>query len=257
MTSQLKPPPQRSDEPRREGQLARATWIEVGLVTLSLIWLLLIGLEFVYGERPGLSAAIYSIWAIFVVDFLARLLMAPDKLDYLRANSLTALSLLLPALRVFRLLRLVRLSRITRLFKVLGSMNRAFRALGRTLANRGMPYVALLTTIIVLLGAAGFYAFEKPPHGSLDSYPDALWCVAMIMTTMGSDYWPVSPEGRILYFILALYAIAVFGYFTAALASFLIGTRTQDDEIASTLRQLNERLQELEMTNKGTRNADE
>ncbi len=40
---------------------------------------------------------------------------------------------------------------------------------------------------------------------------------------MGSDYWPRTPEGRILCLLLALYAFAVFGYVTATLASYFIG----------------------------------
>jgi voltage-gated potassium channel len=45
----------------------------------------------------------------------------------------------------------------------------------------------------------------------------------MIMTTMGSAYWPLSLEGRILCWLLSLYAFGVFGYLTAAIASFVIG----------------------------------
>ncbi|MGB3856939.1 MAG: hypothetical protein WBI12_11260 [Methanosarcina flavescens] len=45
----------------------------------------------------------------------------------------------------------------------------------------------------------------------------------MIMTTIGSAYWPVTPEGRILAFSLSVYAFSIFGYITAALASVLIG----------------------------------
>jgi voltage-gated potassium channel len=45
----------------------------------------------------------------------------------------------------------------------------------------------------------------------------------MIMTTMGSAYWPLTPEGRILCFLLALYAFGVLGYLTATIASLFIG----------------------------------
>jgi voltage-gated potassium channel len=34
----------------------------------------------------------------------------------------------------------------------------------------------------------------------------------MIMTTLGSEYWPRSPEGACSAWLLALYAFAVFGY---------------------------------------------
>jgi voltage-gated potassium channel len=50
------------------------------------------------------------------------------------------------------------------------------------------------------------------------------------MTTMGSEYWPQTPEGRVLCLILALYAFAVFGYVTATLATFFIGRDADDDE---------------------------
>ena len=46
---------------------------------------------------------------------------------------------------------------------------------------------------------------------------------AMIMTTMGSEYWPQTSEGRVLCFFLALYSFAMFGYVTATLATFFIG----------------------------------
>lgn len=45
----------------------------------------------------------------------------------------------------------------------------------------------------------------------------------MIITTMGSELWPKSPEGRFLCLILAIYAFAIFGYVTATVATFFIG----------------------------------
>ena len=44
----------------------------------------------------------------------------------------------------------------------------------------------------------------------------------MMLTTIGSDYFPQTAEGRVLCFILALYAFAVFGYITATLATFFV-----------------------------------
>lgn len=99
------------------------------------------------------------------------------------------------------------------------------KALGAAMQRRGFGYVAALTLVVTLAGAAGMYAFEKegPAGRSLGSYGAALWWTAMIMTTMGSDYWPQTAEGRILCLVLALYGFAVFGYVTATLATFFIG----------------------------------
>jgi voltage-gated potassium channel len=44
----------------------------------------------------------------------------------------------------------------------------------------------------------------------------------MLLTTMGSDYWPRTPEGRFLCLLLAVYAFTVFGYVTAAIAAYFV-----------------------------------
>ena len=73
------------------------------------------------------------------------------------------------------------------------------------------------------------YAFENENPEGLNSYGEALWWTAMVMTTLGSQYWPLTIEGRILCVFLALYAFAVFGYVTAALATFFVGRDADDD----------------------------
>ncbi len=76
------------------------------------------------------------------------------------------------------------------------------------------------------------YAFENntAEGGGLNNYGAALWWTAMLMTTMGSEYWPQTPEGRVLCFILSLYAFAVFGYVTATLATFFVGRDAENEE---------------------------
>ena len=44
----------------------------------------------------------------------------------------------------------------------------------------------------------------------------------MTLTTLGTDYFPKTSEGRFLCWLLAVYAFAVFGYITAMVASFLL-----------------------------------
>jgi len=61
-----------------------------------------------------------------------------------------------------------------------------------------------------------------PDPAGIHDYGTALWWTAMLMTTMGSAYWPQTGEGRILCVLLALYAFAVFGYVTATLATFFV-----------------------------------
>jgi voltage-gated potassium channel len=211
------------------------------MLVLSVAWLALFVVEFTRGLTPALEVVGWVIWAAFVLDFGVRLALAPDRGDYLKANWLTALSLLVPAVRVFRaarafrVLRAARATRGLRLVKVVGSFNRGMRALARSFRRRGFGYVVALTALVTLAGAAGMYAFERDvPDSPLDSYGAALWWTAMVMTTMGSDYFPRSAEGRALCVLLALFAFAVFGYVTATLATFFVGrdAAAPDAEVA-------------------------
>ena len=200
--------------------------LDFPLILLSILWLILIVVEFVYGLSLRLQTVVTVIWGIFIADFFIELYIAPKKKVYLKENWLVALALFLPALRILRLFSGFRVLRVTifvrslNLARILSSFNRSIRTVRQAMRQRGLEYVLLLTTFITVIGAAGMYSFERP---GLNSYGDAFWWTAMIMTTIGSDYWPKTAEGRILAFLLSVYAFAIFGYITAALASLLIG----------------------------------
>lgn len=208
-------------------------WLEPLMVLLGLAWLTLVVVEFVSGLTPWMQALSDLIWAAFIVEFLVRFSVAPRKGPFLARNWLTLISLALPALRVLRFARALRLLRATRglrLVRLLTSMNRGLRSLGRAMQRRGAGYVGALTVVIAFAGAAGMLLFEgRAPQGAFASYGEALWWTAMLLTTLGSDYWPHTTEGRILSLLLSIYAVGVFGYLAASLASFFIGREARED----------------------------
>lgn len=210
--------------------------LELPMLILAFVWLALLVVELIRGENLLFEIVGTIIWAIFILDFTVEFILAPLKGAYLKRNWLTALSLLVPALRLFRVLRAFRLlgvarvGRSLRLLRVVSSLNRGMRALGSSLSRRGFGYVIALTVLVLFTGAAGMYAFENDVAGGIESYGEALWWTAMVLTTMGSQYWPETVEGRVLCIFLALYAFAVFGYVTAALATFFIGRDAESEE---------------------------
>jgi voltage-gated potassium channel len=232
-------------------------WLETPMLVLGFVWLALLVIELIWGLSPLLEGVGTVIWIVFLVDFGVKFTLAPRKTDYLKSNWITVIALLLPALRVFRVVRVFRVLRAARaarglrLVRVLSSLNRGMRALGSTMGRRGFGYVVALTFVVTLAGAAGIFAFESdnPSGPRLGSYGAALWWTAMLMTTLGSDYWPQTPEGRILCFLLALYAFTIFGYVTATLATFFLDRDAEsgDAEIAgqSTITSLHEEIQAL------------
>lgn len=232
----LPEPPIQASAQIRDGdesqRLARRveTALELPMIVLGLVWLGLVIAELVTVLPSWLEHVGTAIWAVFVADFALRLSLAPDRSTYLRKNWLTAIALVVPALRVFRVARVLRIMRATRAvrgvraIRLVTTFNRARRSIHALLAgHHALGYVVGLTIVVILLGAAGLYTFEE----QFDSYPFALWWTAMLIMTMGTEGWPVSAEGRILSLLLALYGFAVFGYITASLASWFVGREAQ------------------------------
>jgi voltage-gated potassium channel len=207
-------------------------------VALSGVWIVLLVVELAGGGLPrSLDVLVWLIWGLFIAEFAIGLIIAPDRLLYVRRRWLTALSLLLPAFRIlrvataFRVFRAARLVRSVGLLRIATSVNRGLGALGRTARRRGVPYVIAATAIVIAVGAAGMAWFESPAAraeldpvdgtASFADYGDALWWTAYTMTT-GAPSQPATAEGRLLGWLLSLYGLAIFGYLTATLASHFV-----------------------------------
>ena len=217
------------EEPDRLSALEQLDdWLQTPMLVLSFVWLAFVIVELVWGSSRLLEVFGTAIWMIFLIEFAVRVALAPRKLEFLKANWLSLLALLAPAfrlLRAFRVLRFARATRGLRLVRIVSTANRGMNALRASLGRRGLGYVLALTVFVALLGAGGMLAFESASEveNGLTGYGEALWWTGMLLTTMGSQYWPQTGEGRFLCFLLSLYGFAVFGYITASFASFFVG----------------------------------
>lgn len=210
-------------------------WLRTPMLLLSLAWLVIVVIELTSGTGDLIAMIGTAIWILFILEFLLRFALAPEKIPFLRSNWLTVIALIVPALRLFRafaLFRAARALRGLRLVKIVGTANRSMNALRSTLKRRQFGYVAGLTLLVLLLGAAGMLNFEpeREVAGGFTSYGDALWWTGMLIASIGTDFWPASLEGRTLSALLALYGLAVFGYITATFASFFIGSDLRPDK---------------------------
>ena len=236
MTDQAPGPadPQALETERRQLLVQLEELLERPMTLLALAWLVLVVVDLTSGLSPFLEATSNAIWALFAVHFVLEFTIAPAKLQYLRRNWLTAVSLVLPALRVVRIARVARALRAVRgarLVRVVSSANRGVRTLGRVMGRRGLGYVVAITLLVNLLGAAGMLAFERDVAGSsIDGFASALWWTAMTLTTMGSDYFPRTGEGRLLALLLAVYGFAIFGYVTASIASLFVARDAEEED---------------------------
>jgi voltage-gated potassium channel len=208
-------------------------WLRTPMLVLSLLWLVIVLVELTTDTNDLIATIGTVIWTVFIAEFLVRFALAPQKVAFLKSNWLTLIALVVPALRLFRafaVLRAARLLRGVRLVRIVGTANRSMNALRATLRRRQFGYVAGLTLLILLLGSAGMLSFEPADEvkGGFTSYGHALWWTGMLIASLGTDFWPATTEGRVLSALLALYGLAVFGYITAAFASFFIGRDAEE-----------------------------
>jgi voltage-gated potassium channel len=204
------------------------------LTALAFVFLALLLIEFTANLSPAesrwVSLAGWIIWAIFTADFVGRFAFADAKLDFLRANWLSALAVLLPAFRVFRIFETVRAIRSLRLIRAVAGTNRGARALRRIGGFAGVGYVLVLTILVIVLGAGGIAWLERgQPRATITSFWDGLWWAATTVIQQGSQQAPVTPEGRVLAVLLMIYSLGITGYVAGALATLLIGRRRQQN----------------------------
>lgn len=232
--------------------------LEVPMIFLGFVWMVLLVVELVWGLHYLLQQVSLAIWGLFIIDFLLKFILAPNKINFLKKSWLTAISLLIPALRVFRLVRILRALRGIRVIRVVSTLNRSMRSLGATMQRRGFWYVVALAVVVIFGGAAGMFAAEKGNAG-FENYGSSLYWTAMRVITAGSEAWPVTSEGRVLAFIIAVFGYAVFGYVTATLATFFIGRDAEEKdaplagaselaEVKAMVELLNRKLDEMKKT---------
>ncbi len=149
-------------------------------------------------KAPLLTAADWTIWAIFVIEYGILLILTPDRKRYARGNWLSAgiIVLSFPQLpAVMGFIRLVRLARILRLF---------------------------------LVAAQLLHMFEPMPGG----FTDGLWWAVVTTTTVGyGDIAPKTGNGRLIAVVLMLVGTALIATIAAAVSAYFIGVeRTEEYE---------------------------
>jgi voltage-gated potassium channel len=215
----------RDDPTEREellGRLDRYLDVPLALASLALVLIAVIELT---GEVSGpwqgrLAALGWALWSLFFFEFVVKFALAPVKRRYLREHWLDALIVLLPFLRF---LRLARAARALPTFRLLVFGGRGSQSTIELLKRRRIGQLAIISAMVILIGAAlGFLLEAGAPGARIQDFGDALWWSAALVTTVSSELYPVTAAGRVLGFVLMLYAIGIFTYFIGSVASVLV-----------------------------------
>lgn len=187
---------------------------------LSIVFLLVVlGEQFAAPGSPmdhALTVGGWSLWAVFVAEFVVRLVVAPDRGRFLRRNWWQVLFLVLPFLRFLRLLRAVRLLRTGR---VMSSAVRSTRTAANLLGGR-VAWLAVMSAIVALSASQLLYAFS-----GFAAYGDALHAAALATIT-GEPLGRDDSFSRTLDVVLATYSVVVFATLAGSLGAFFLQPRT-------------------------------
>lgn len=186
------------------------------LLAASAVYLVAYSLQVLLPAERGLEAVlgvvVWIVWAVFLVDYLANVLLAERRLRWILRHPFDLLTVALPWLRPLRLLVLLRSAmQVTK--------SRAVNLVGGgTLAIAGSG-----AAFVVYVGALAEYSAERgAPGATIRSFGDALWWGVETVTTVGyGDYTPVTVSGRIIATGVMITGIALIGAVTASLAAWV------------------------------------
>lgn len=197
-----RPPRGERDEAGYERWLAQASErLDPLMAFLGIVFLLLAAFDL---ADPGLSpfweqalaAATWSIWALFLIDFGARLIAAPSTGRFLRRHWLAVLMLAVPALRVLRLGALLRLGRALPAARVVSTSYRA-AGVARGLLRSRTGYLASTAGVSTLAVAELAWLAERD-QPTFDSFGDALLWAASAVIAMQGDPLPQTASGKLV-----------------------------------------------------------
>ena len=197
-------------------------------------------------EAHILWAVDWAIWGLFVLDYIVRFSLAPNRWHWFIRHLIDFAIVTLPFVRPLRLLRLLVLIEV--LQKAVGD------------AFRGRIVVYTVSGVVLLIYTASLAVFEKERylHGAtINSFGKAIWWSITTVTTVGyGDVYPVSNAGRIIAVLLMVGGISLVGVVTAALASWIIesvaeeetatqaATAAHIEELRSEIRELGQQLRD-------------
>jgi voltage-gated potassium channel len=212
------------DEPTGRERLAVVVEerLDVPMAILAVAWALLVAYELVAParHRDELAVAGNVIWIVFVVEFVAKLVVSGHPLRFLRRRWPSVLFLVLPILRVLRVVRAVRALRLLPAARVVGS---SYRAIGtaRSLLGERLGFLVATTAVVIFSGGQLLYLLEG------DSLGDALWWSANLAISGSYLFEPRTVGGRLLALALTAYAVVVFASVAATLGAYFIESRAE------------------------------
>ncbi|MFB3918345.1 MAG: ion transporter [Terriglobales bacterium] len=219
------------------------------LVALSIYVLAALAVEKLVSLSPEMQRVLQwtdtAICVVFICDFFVRLFRASDKREFLRWGWIDLASSI-PMLDAFRWGRLVRVARVIRVLRSIRSARVLVRFVFQTRAKGALASAVFAATVLATFSSITILHVENDPQSNIKTAEDAIWWSITTLTTVGnSDRFPVTLEGRAIAILLMFTGTALFGVFTAYVASWFVGEQEERTELAGIRQEISALRQEL------------
>jgi voltage-gated potassium channel len=200
-----------------------------------------------------LSTVDVAICAVFAADFFLQLKSAKRKWSYLKWGWIDLVSSV-PSLPFLRIGRLARLVRILRMLRGVRSTRVIITHLFDNRARGTFASVTLITFVLIVFSSIIVLNWETTPQSTIKTAEDALWWSLATVTTVGyGDVYPRTTVGHIVGAVLMVAGVALFGTFTATVASLFVqqDNRQEEEKMDAVIRKLDalsERLDQMAKT---------
>ena len=176
------------------------------------------------------------VWAIFAIDLVAKVAVAPDRWGYVKKHPIDVLVVVIPFLRPLRLLRLFLYG---------------YRAAVGARRLISLDFLLVYGFGLMIIMATVVTTAEHNAGGTIRTFPDALWWAMSTVTTVGyGDVVPVTTAGRAAAFVLMVGGITFFSAITANIAAFIVKSdnaseKAKDDGQEETVQRLTKEIEGL------------
>ena len=133
--------------------------MEIPMFLLAVFWMYLFVVELISGLSRFQEYILYVVWALFVLEYLVKLILAPRKFDFIKHNWITLIALVVPVFRIFRIfyalrvLQSVRFINSTKIIRALTTGKRFFSELKE--AQGPTPDPEMYVGILIAVGQTG------------------------------------------------------------------------------------------------------
>ena len=139
----------------------------------------------------------YSIWVIFIIDYIIQFLLAGNNLLFLKTEWISLLFILIPFFRPVRAIR-----------GVIFLRQASTRPRDAMLLSMPLIIAAMGALMMLIMGAAVLNVERFVNGSTIHTTGDALWWSLVTVTTIGyGDKFPVTGEGRMLAAVLIIFGI--------------------------------------------------